>query len=500
VVVPPGRPVVSDDRDVFRQLVENSSDVLARHGPDGTYRYVAPVCRELLGYEPAELVGRSAYELVHPEDVPVVERSHAAVLSDPIVHAVVYRIRHRSGAYRWFESTAHAIVDPATGEVIEIQTSSRDVTARETAEAQLRESEHRFRLAMANAPIGMAVVGLDGRFLDVNERLCEFLGRSHDELAGLGFQDITHSDDLHTDVGYAHQLLLGQIQHYEMEKRYLLPSGAAVWALLSGSLVRDDKGEPRYFIAQIVDIDARKRTLLALEETGRQLARSNAELGRYAAVVAHDLRSPLATLGGFLQLLHTRCAERLDEQADQVLELSLALTTQMAESVEGLLALTRVERGPSALEGIIALDEVVDEAVAALGATLASVPCSLKVGDLPRVHGDRTQLRLLFQNLLANALKFRDPDRELVVTIEAFHEPPRWHLVVADNGRGLDPADREVVFEPFSRVLDTDDLGAAGLGLATCRRIVERHGGELTAHPTDPGVRFEFSLPEAGVS
>jgi PAS domain S-box-containing protein len=479
----------------LRLLVEQSSDMLARHAPDGTFRYVSPACRELLGFEPDELVGRSPYDLVHPDDAAAVQASHADLLGDPHLRAIEYRLRHREGHHTWVETTGHTILDTLTGDVTEIQTSSRDIGWRKVGEAQRREADERFRLAMANAPIGMALVGLDGSFVAVNDRLCEIVGRTEQELLERGFQEITHPDDLDADLGYVAQLLAGDIAHYEMEKRYLRPSGEVVWALLSGSLVRDPASVPRYFIAQIVDMTLRRRAQDELERTSRELERSNAELERYAAVAAHDLRSPLATIGGFLELLGEQYGPHLDEQGRRIVAIARRATTQMAETVEGLLTLARVSTD-DLVDERVDTEALLAEVVAAVGPALDAAGARLRVGSLPRVRGDRTQLRLLFQNLLLNAAKYRDPSRDLEVSIHAERDAARWRFVVADNGRGFATPDTEQLFEPFARTRDGEDLGSTGIGLATCRRIVERHGGTITARSGDLGARFEFSLPD----
>jgi PAS domain S-box-containing protein len=486
---------VLEERDRLRLLVANSTDMLARHAPDGSYRYVSPACRELLGYEPEELVGRSAYDLIHPDDIAAVRAAHAAVLDGPRLRAIVYRIRDQLGRDVWFETTGHSLRDPATGEIVEIQTSSRDVSWRKRIEAQLRESEQRFRLAMTKASIGMALVGLDGSWVEVNERICELLGRPREELLSCTFQDVTHPDDLDADLGYVAQLLAGDISHYEMEKRYLRPSGEVVWALLGVSLVRDDAGEPRYFISQVVDMTDHKRTLRALEETSGELARSNAELRRYASVVAHDLRSPLATIGGFVELILHRYGGQLDQQGTQILQVTDRIVQQMSQTIEGLLDLSRIEADQSACE-TVDVRVLVDEVVAAIRSQLDASDAELRIGALPQVSGDPALLRLLFQNLLGNAAQYRHPDRRLEVVIDAERTPPFWRFSVTDNGRGFDPADREVLFEPHVRGRDRDVPSGTGLGLATCRKIVERHGGSIEAYRGDPGARFEFTLPE----
>jgi PAS domain S-box-containing protein len=483
-----------EELDHLRLLVEQSSDMLARHAPDGTFRYVSPVCRELLGFSPQELVGRSPYELMHPDDVADVEASRVSLLEDPRLRAVEYRLRHRDGHHVWVETTGHAVQDPTTGEVTELQTSTRDVSWRKAKELELREQEERFRLAMVNAPIGKAIVGLDGRWVAVNPRLCAILGRSEQELLELTFQDLTHPEDLDTDLGYAAQLLSGEITHYEMEKRYLRPSGEVVWALLSGSIVRDPDGTPRNFIAQIVDITQRKRALIELERTTRELERSNTELERYAAVVAHDLRTPLATIGGFLDLIGQEYGPAFDEQGRRIVAIARRATSQMAETVEGLLTLARVTTDVLAEEAVD-VEALLGELVDAIGPELEAAGAQLRIQPLPRVRGDRPQLRLLFQNLLLNAARFRDPARNLEVEVAAEPDGARWRFTVTDNGQGFATEDTESLFEPFARGADGGHRSSTGLGLATCRRVVERHGGTITARAASPGARFTFSLP-----
>lgn len=243
-----------DELTALRMLVDSSTDMLSRHTPGGEYTYVSPACRELLGYEPEELLGRSAYDLFHPEDLASIAESHADILDAPDLSTVTYRIRHRDGHHVWFETTSRTVRDAGTGHVVEIQTSSRDVTRTVEARARLRKSEQQFRLAMAHAPIGMALVGLDGTFLEVNDQLGRVVGRTPEDLRALTFHDITHPDDLDADLAYVQQLLDGEIERYTMEKRYLRADGAVIWVLLSGSLVRDEDGAPDHFIAQIQDI------------------------------------------------------------------------------------------------------------------------------------------------------------------------------------------------------------------------------------------------------
>lgn len=487
-----------DQLEALRALVRNSTDMLARHAPDGTYRYVSPACRELLGYEPAQLVGRSAYDLFHPEDLEAIVASHRRVLEVPELSTAEYRIRHADGHWVWFQTTGHTIRDRGTGEVLEIQTSSRDITARKVAEDRLQASERQFRLAMRSAPIGMALVGLDGSWVEVNEQLCSLVGRTRDELQTLTFQDITHPDDLDLDLEYMQQLLAGERDHYSMEKRYIHADGHVVWILLHGAVVRDEDGTPVHFIAQIEDVSHRRRREQELRDLNERLALSNAELERFALVASHDLRSPLAAVVGFLELV-PRFADELPPSALDALAGASRNVHRSLETVDALLQLARVGRRGEQMA--VDVGEVVAEVQDLLAGDLADSGAELVVGELPTVLADPSHVRVLFQNLVANAIKYREPERALRIEVTAHDDGDRWTLVVSDNGRGFAPEDREVIFAPFSRRSTGEKVEGVGIGLATCRRIVSHHGGKIAAEPLEPGARFTFTLPavdEAG--
>ncbi|MFZ6027153.1 MAG: HD domain-containing phosphohydrolase [Chloroflexota bacterium] len=158
----------------FRLLAENATDMISRHSPEGYYLYVSPAGQTLLGYQPEEMLGCSAYDFIHPEDMPAVIRSHALVLSRPVTPTVVYRFRSKQGSYVWFESVSRAILDPQTDAVLEIQVTSRDITQRRKMEDELHESEQRLRTVVTNVPIILFATDrqglltfLDGKGLDL---------------------------------------------------------------------------------------------------------------------------------------------------------------------------------------------------------------------------------------------------------------------------------------------------------------------------------------------
>lgn len=235
----------------YRLLADNSTDWITIQNPTGRYLYVSPACRELLGYEPEELLGTNPYDLLHPDDVEDVRATHDALLVSPEPSTVTYRLRRRDGRYGWFETTTQSIRDPVIGEVRELQSTTRDVTPRMEAEA-------RFRTAFEKAPIGMAIVGLDGRFLSVNETLCRLLGYDRSDLEGVSVQDVTHRDDLDEALEAARRLDTGESESHRAEQRYVHREGRPVWVQVDLSVVRDAAGSPLHRLAQVQDITLRR--------------------------------------------------------------------------------------------------------------------------------------------------------------------------------------------------------------------------------------------------
>jgi diguanylate cyclase (GGDEF)-like protein/PAS domain S-box-containing protein len=279
----PGTGVVLYDLDLRCVLIEG------RHMDDA-------------GVAAAELVGRPMREIVPPELLAVVEpAARRALEGEP--SAIEVGSPH-DGAVAACEIVPHRDED---GRLAGVLVAVRDVTEQRVAERATRDAEERFRLAFDHAPIGIALVSPEGKWLRVNGTLCEMTGYSEQELLAKSFQDITHPDDLDADLEHVREMLAGEIRAYEMEKRYFRADGSIVWILLSVALVRDDDGQPLYFISQIQDIGARKLAQGELErlahhdaltgtlnrrawdaELSRAIARSQ-QSGRPLAVALIDL-------------------------------------------------------------------------------------------------------------------------------------------------------------------------------------------------------------------
>jgi PAS domain S-box-containing protein len=254
----------------YRALVEHMPAItyIAPLDDASTTLYVSAQIEAVLGFSQDEwMADRQLWsKQIHPDDRAQVLADIELAIAQGAPASVEYRMLARDGRIRWFHDTGTIIRDH-TEQPLFFQGVVLDITEHKQAEELLRESEERFRGAFDYAAIGMALVGLDGRWLQVNRSLCELVGYTEQELLATTFQAVTHPDDLDADLTYVQQLLAGEIHTYQMEKRYLHKLGYEVWVLLSASLVRDAQGNPLYFISQMINITESKLAEQALRQS-----------------------------------------------------------------------------------------------------------------------------------------------------------------------------------------------------------------------------------------
>ncbi len=267
----------------LRRVTESAGVGLIRCSRDRRYRTANPAYARLVGVPLAEMIGRRLEEIVGQRWVDAIQPYVVRVLRGEQVEYEADLVLPNDEV-----RSVHVIYVPdedLDGQIIGWVASITDISARKAAEAQLYESEQRYRKMLENAAVGIARVALDGHWLEVNQRLCAILGYGPDELLEHTFQDLTYPDDLATDLAHVEQLVRGEIVSYKMEKRYFRKDGEIVWAMLSVTLVRDAEEVPQYFVSIVEDISARKsaeEALSASEELFHTLADNMSQLARMA--------------------------------------------------------------------------------------------------------------------------------------------------------------------------------------------------------------------------
>jgi PAS domain S-box-containing protein len=393
---------------------------------------------------------------------------------------------------------------------VNAQLESQHAQLRREQEA-LRRSEEQFRLTFEIAPIGMAIVAVDGRLLRVNQALCMITGYSVDELLRRSFADITDPGDLAEQQVLDRQLLSGQIPFFQAERRYLGRNGRIIEALVHVALVRDSQGHPLHFTAQIVDVTERKQAeqqRLALER--RLLEAQKLEsIGMLAGGIAHDFNNLLVGILGNTSLLLTELppGSLLHERASRI-ETAAARAAELTQQMLAYAGKGRFVVEPIDLNTLIAEMPQLLSASITKNATLQH----RLAPNLPAVEGDVTQLRQLVMNLIINASEaIGDQPGAITVSTSVQHIRPADYvagddtdlpagdyvvLEVADTGCGMDEATLARIFDPFF----TTKFTGRGLGLAAVQGIVRSHHGALkVASVYGNGTTFCIVLPCASM-
>jgi PAS domain S-box-containing protein len=254
-------------------------------------------------------------------------------------------------------------------------------------------------------------------------------------------------------------------------------------------------GGRQMYNAVVRDVTERKRYEAELKSRGTALERSNAELEQFAYVASHDLQEPLRMVASYTQLLQRRYEGKLDAQADRYIHFAVDGAQRMQTLINDLLALSRVGTQGRAFQPVD-IAEVVRRALRWLGQAIEESGGRVEVGPLPVVRGDAGQLEQVFQNLIANALKFRRPDVPPLVAVTAERRDDEWEITVRDNGIGFEQQFAEQIFVVFQRLHTRAEYAGTGVGLAICKKIVERHGGRIWAESVpNEGTTFYFTLP-----
>jgi PAS domain S-box-containing protein len=448
------------------------------------------------------IVGLSCHEMF-PDLPDRWKEVYRNVLAGAIEQCERDPIPRTDGSVDWVQWEARPWYKPG-GSVGGLILFTQFITERIHIEEALRLSQDKFRSAMQHSPIGMAVVGPDGRWLEVNPALCKIIGYTRGELLVTNFQSISHPGDRDVSSNFLGQMLEKQIENYQIEKRYLHKSGHVVWVQLNVSLAWNPDGTPRHFVAQIQDITERKRAeeqRKKLEEQLRKAQKMEA-LGTLAGGTAHEFNNILGIIIGYSELARMELGE--DHHIARHLEEVLKGSQRAKEIVQQILTFTRQQKDQREL---ILLHPVVADAVKLARTTLP--PKVEIVTDIApgasAILGNATQIHQVIINLCTNAWHAMKDDTGLIrimqrtvtvdeamaVTHPALHPGPYVRLSVEDNGQGMDAATLARIFEPF---FTTKGPGkGTGLGLAVVHGILQAHDGAVIVQ-SQPGQGTTFHL------
>jgi chemotaxis family two-component system sensor kinase Cph1 len=371
---------------------------------------------------------------------------------------------------------------------------------REKAESLLAESQEKYSTLVESSLTGIYIIQ-DGIIKFANNRAAEIYGYSKDELIGMDALGVVHPDDRELVKGMREGRLKGEAVPSEYEARGIRKDGETVWVQRRVALC-EYNGRPAT-LGNVLDVTALKRAQDESEARAKELARSNRELDQFAAVASHDLSEPLRKIHAFGAIVKEKYDRMLDDEGKDYLERMRKAAERMQNMINALLSYSRVTTKAQPFSRVN-LGDPVREALSNLEILIQRTDGRVQVEDLPALEGDPSQMIQLFQNLIGNGLKFHRKEDPPVIRVWAQMGPssgdriqgrhdPTWKIHVEDNGIGFDENQLERIFLPFERLHGHGVYEGAGMGLAICRKIVERHGGTITAAST-PGKGSTFII------
>ncbi|HEX6369392.1 MAG TPA: PAS domain S-box protein [Longimicrobium sp.] len=501
--------VLRQSEEHFRALIENAHDITCILDPLGVMTYQSPSLARLLGWEPDEMLGRSTWQFIHPDDVARVVSTMSAILAEPgSSRRVEYRFQRKDGEWRTVEAIGRTL-SPDTAEH-GLVANIRDVTERQLAEQALQEREEHFRRLIENAHDITCILDTQGVMTYLSPSIQRVLGYAPGELVGRNSFDLIHPDDAAGVAAAIRAVVESPEGTGYAEYRFRHADGS--WRHLEAVGRMVIPGEPESgFVSNIRDVTERKHAeealreaTLAAEKARSEAERANLAKSEFLSRMSHELRTPMNSILGFGQVL-ARAELRVDQQKH--VQHILKAGRHLLRLINEVLEIARIEAGRQSFSlEPVHVGTVMQEAVGLVRPMSEQYEVEVEevagTGRDGFVHADRQRLTQVLLNLLSNAIKYNHAGGTVRLTCEvdaavegAEDEPHVW-LRVEDTGQGIPETRVHQLFTPFARLgAEQTEVEGTGLGLALSLRLAEAMGGTLELERSGPeGSVFRLGL------
>jgi len=483
----------------YRGLLEAAPDAMVVVDEEGEIVLLNLQAEQRFGYHRDELVGQKVTNII-PEGfaerlLSDGTRTAAEALAQQIGTGIELVGRRKDGSAFPIELMLSPL---GSAEGILVTAAIRDISVRKAAEAHLAQTEERHRGLLEAAPDAMVMVNEGGQIVLLNLQAEKQFGYHRDELVGQKVQKIIPEGQIGRLLSDGRcSLEDGRMPEMgtgiELTGRRKNGSDFPIEIIL-GPL---ESAEGTLTTAAIRDITTRRAAEAHLLQKMDELNRSNEELGQFAYIASHDLQEPLRMVASYTQLLSRRYKGKLDSDADEFIAFAVDGANRMQRLIQDLLAYSRVgTKGKDLLE--TSSEDALEQALINLRGAIEENGALITHDALPPVLADEMQLIQLFQNLVGNALKYQGPGTPRVHISAENTDGKKWMFSVRDNGLGIDPQYFEKIFGMFQRLHKREEFAGTGIGLAICKKIVERHGGSISVDSElGEGSTFHFVLSES---
>jgi len=470
-------------KDQMASLVDAAPEGIIEMTKSGEVTFINDEALRILGHSRAAVVGKDLHTLIHHS---YADGSPYPITACRMREALRSGRRHTVSDEVFWRADGTAVpIEYVVGLMATSEGSSgalilfRNIAERKRAEQSIHDLLARQNAILANTPIGIALIGLDRNIIEANDDFCRVYGREGESLAGQSASILYADPTQYEEIGQRAYPLVRRGETFRGDVHMCRRDGSEVWVRLEARLV-DVNAPDLGAVWAAEDITARK--VMELD-----LRRSNNELERFAYVASHDLRQPLRMISSYLGMIGRRLSGQLDGELGEFLDFAIDGAKRLDGMIVDLLDYSRIGRQGAAPE-MVPLDSVLANALANLEGAIADAGAEVAVAPgLPIILGHESELERLFQNLIANAIKFRSPERSPKVTVECQEMVREWVFAVSDNGIGIAPEDQSRLFVVFQRLVSREQYDGTGIGLAACRKICEHHGGRIWLDSA-PGV------------
>ncbi|MCJ7587176.1 MAG: PAS domain-containing protein [Candidatus Aminicenantes bacterium] len=485
------------DRNLLRTILETIPDKL--YFKDAGSRFVRNSRAHAKSFgvdDPADLVGKTDFDFFSEEHAGQAFEDEQRIIrtGEPLI-GIEEKETWPDGRVTWVSTTKMPLRDEK-GEIVGTFGISRDITAQKEAELALSRERNLLHALLDTIPDHIYFKDAESRFVRNSRAHVKSFGV--DDPADLvGKTDFDFFSDEHAGQAFEDEQRIIRTGEplIGIEEKETWPDGRVTWASSTKMPLKDEKGEVVGTFGISRDITRQKEIELEAKNLTAALKRSNQELEEFASVASHDLQEPLRMISGYLNLIVRRYQDRLDQDGREFIAFAVDGAQRMQVMIDDLLSYSRVTTQGKAFS-LIETEAVLGRALLNLKVAVDEAGARVIHEAMPAVMGDERQIERLFQNLIGNGLKYRRPGDVPDIHVSAQKKDSEWVFGIKDNGIGIDPKYFDRIFGIFQRLHTREQYSGTGIGLAICKKTVERHGGRIWVESEEgTGATFYFTLP-----
>jgi PAS domain S-box-containing protein len=485
----------------WKYALQGSGDGIWDWNPQTNEVFYSDRTREMLGYSSQDLPNNIEVwrDIIHPDDLKYASDCILAYLKGQTnSYLSEIRLRCKDGSYKWILARGMIVERTPEGKPLRVVGTQADIQSIKDKEEEVQLNQQKFSNAFKYSGIGKALVSPGGKWIEVNNALCDILGYSEEEMKQLTFQDVTHPDDLNKDLEYVRKMLNKEMESYQMEKRYIHKNKHYVWVLLTVSLVWNIDGTPRFFISQIQDISEVKALIKDLETKNEQLVTTTLDLQQkikqleeFNRIVAHNIRGPAGNIKTLLNEYND--SEDEDDKREYIKYLDKS-SEQLLQTLAELMEIIEVRMNKNIQFEECDMEEMIGKVLNQLHGNIIRCKAAVNTNlEVKQIHYPGIYLESILFNLIHNALKYSCSDVDTVINISTYKSSNGdVFLEVQDNGLGINLEKYGNQIFKLHKVFHPG-FESKGVGLFMTKNQIETFGGTIEVESRE-GAGTKFTI------